>query len=179
MSKYSTLMNTRIRHRLHSVGLAVVEFTLVLPVLMVIMFGVVDFGRAVLVKQVMINLSREAANLASRGTPFPDVVAAIQLSSSPLNLQTSGFLILTEVTRDINGNITINQQTSAGGNAGNSRIGSGSGNPANLPPTDLDLPLPGQSMYVAEVFYNSPPITPLGELVNISPGEDYYDSAFF
>ena len=160
-------------------GLAVVEFAMVLPILLVIMFGVVDFGRAVLVKQVMINLSREAANLASRGTELQDVTNAIQLSSAPLSIANNGYVIVTEVTRDENGNLSITDQHAEGGFIRSSRIGQGSGNAAVLPPSDNDIPLPGQNMYVAEVFYRSPAITPLGELVNISIGDIFYDSAFF
>ncbi len=160
-------------------GLAVVEFAMILPILMVLMFGVVDFGRAVLVKQVMINLSREAANLASRGTNLPDVIAAIQISAAPLDLQANGYLIVTEVQRDINGNLTISKQMGDGGRPGGSHVGSGTGSPATLPATNTAIPLPGQNMYVAEVFYHSRPITPLGQLVNITLNENFYDSAFF
>lgn len=160
-------------------GLAVVEFAMILPMLLVILFGVIDFGRAVLVRQVMINISREAANLASRGTDLNDVVNAIQLSSAPLSLVNNGYLVITEVERDINGNTSITDQIEAGGQPGNSRVGSGVGNAATLPVTDTPIPLPGQNMFVAEVFYRSPPITPLGQLVNITLGEVYYDAAFF
>ena len=165
------------RRRSH--GLAVVEFAMVLPILLIIMFAVVDFGRAVLVRQVMVNLSREAANLASRGTELQDVVNAIRLSSQPLDIDENGYLIVTEVSRDINGNLSISRQQIVGGEPQGSRIGTGVGNTAVLPDTDIDIPLAGQNMYVAEVFYRSPPITPLGRLVNITLGEIYYDSAFF
>lgn len=160
-------------------GLAVVEFAIVLPVLMIILFGVVDFGRTVLVRQVMINLSREAANLASRGTPLDDAMNAIIQSAAPLDMNEHGRMILSEVVRDVNGNTTISDQRIAGSLGNGSRVGTGVGNPATLPATDTPIPLPGQNMFVAEVYYQSPPITPLGNLVNITLGEIFYDAAFF
>src|SRR5689334_6984144 len=55
-------------------GQALVEFALISLVLITLLFGLIDFGRAILVRQVMVNLSREGANLASRGTSFPDTL---------------------------------------------------------------------------------------------------------
>lgn len=160
-------------------GLAVVEFAMILPILLVLMFGVVEFGRAILTRQVMINLSRETANLASRGTALPDAVSAAMLSSAPLNLQTNGYVILTEVFRETNGNLRVRRQHAAGGRPGASHVGVGAGNSATLPATPVQIPPRGQSLFVAEVYYRSTPITPLGSLLNITIGENFYDVAFF
>ncbi len=174
------MMNTRQRRsQRRSLGLAAVEFAMVLPILLILLFGVVDFGRIVLVRQVMINLSREAANLASRGTPLTDVVNAIQLSAAPLNLSQNGYLVVTQVERDNNGNVRITDQQAFGGQTRGSHVGVGIGNLATLPVTNTPVPLPGQNMFVAEVFYHSPSITPLGRLVDISLSEEFYDAAFF
>lgn len=160
-------------------GLAIVEFAMVLPIVLVLMFAVVDFGRAVLTRQVLINLSREAANLSSRGTALGDTLAAVQTSAAPLDLQARGFVILTEVFRDTNGNLRIIQQLAAGSEPGASRVGTGVGNPAVLPSTTPAIPRAGQSLFVAEVFYRSAPITPVGDLLDIALGERFYDIAFF
>ena len=45
-------------------GAAMVEFALILPVLVLILFGVIEFGRMVMVHQVLVNASREGARLA-------------------------------------------------------------------------------------------------------------------
>ena len=45
-------------------GAAVVEFALVVPVFILLVFGMVEFGRAVMVQQVLVNASREGARLA-------------------------------------------------------------------------------------------------------------------
>lgn len=160
-------------------GLAVVEFCLVLPVMLVMMFGIIDFGSAILTRQVLINLSRETANLASRGTPLADALAAAQQSAAPLHLSTDGYVILTEVYRDAAGATTILHQIAQGGRPGASRIGAGIGTKAVLPATTVQIPPRGQTLFVAELYYQAAPITPLGKLLNFSFGDSYYDVAFF
>lgn len=46
-------------------GAATVEFALVLPVFCLVVFGMIDFGRAMMMSQVVQNASREGARLAS------------------------------------------------------------------------------------------------------------------
>lgn len=166
--------------RFHSqLGVAVVEMALILPIMLVLLFGVVDFGRIVLIRQVMINVTREAANLASRGTPLEDAITAVQMSSSPLDLETNGFVILTEVFRDSNGAVKIRKQVSSGSRPGTSAVGSAVGGPASLPPTPTPIPPAGETLYIAEVYYHSLPITPLGGLIDSTIGDTFYDSAYF
>ena len=45
-------------------GAAVVEFAFVAPLLIMLTFGMIELGRLVMVKQLMINASREGARLA-------------------------------------------------------------------------------------------------------------------
>jgi len=172
-------VNPRTGARSRLRGVAVVEMVMVLPILLVLMFGVIDIGRAILSHQVLINLSREAANLSSRGTPLDDAIAAIQVSAAPLNIARDGYVLITEVARDANGRLTIVQQRAAGGEAHASHIGTGVGSSAVLPATSTPIPPNGRSVFAAEVFYHSEPITPLGNLVDIDTGGVYYDVAFF
>jgi Flp pilus assembly protein TadG len=160
-------------------GVAVVEFALVLPLLLVMLFGVLELGRIVFIRQIMINVSREAANLASRGTPLQDAIAAVQASATPLDLETDGYVILSEVRRDANGNAFIYQQRAAGDDTQASRVGSGAGSAASLPPTPIALPPDGLSLFAAEVFYRADPITPLTSLIGATFEDSYYDVAFF
>ncbi len=160
-------------------GVAVVEMVMVLPILLVLMFGVIDIGRSILSHQVLINLSREAANLTSRGTSLDDAIAAIQVSAAPLDIERDGYIVITEVLRDANGRLSIVQQRTAGGEAHASHIGTGIGNTAVLPATSTAIPPNGRNLFAAEVFYRSKPITPLGNLIDIETGGVYYDVAFF
>jgi Flp pilus assembly protein TadG len=45
-------------------GAAVVEFALVAPVFIMLVFGMLEFGRGVMVQQVLVNASREGARMA-------------------------------------------------------------------------------------------------------------------
>ncbi|MDP9142415.1 MAG: pilus assembly protein [Pseudomonadota bacterium] len=160
-------------------GLAVVEFAMVLPILLVVLFGIIDLGRMILTYQVLINVSREAANLAARGTPLVDAITAVSLSAPPLDLAADGYVVITEVVRDVNGRATIKAQQGSGGAPSPSRIGNGIGSVPVLPATNPLVPPNGGTMYVAEVFYESAPITPVGALIGITLSDIYYDVAFF
>ena len=160
-------------------GLAVVEFAMILPILLLLFFGIVDLGRIVLTRQILINVSREASNLASRGTSPADAVAAALISAQPLKIPTDGYVIVTEVFRDINGKTTVRSQTKSGGYPKPSKIGASTGAAATLPATPTSVPPNGQSIFATEVYYHSVAITPLGTLINMTVGDTFYDVAFF
>jgi Flp pilus assembly protein TadG len=50
-------------------GQALVEFALILPVLMLLLLGIIEFGRAWNVKQVLTDAAREGARLSVVGDP--------------------------------------------------------------------------------------------------------------
>jgi Flp pilus assembly protein TadG len=52
-------------------GAAAVEFAVVAPVFFLMVFGMIEFGRAIMVKQVVTNASREGARLAVLDSPSP------------------------------------------------------------------------------------------------------------
>lgn len=164
------------RHR--QSGLAVVEFTMVVLMLLVFLFCIIDFGRIIIVNQVMMNLSREGANLASRGTTLADTVTALRASSSLLDIDADGQIIVTEISADLDGNLSITAQQSGGGLGSGSRIGTPGGTPT-LPATDETLPQPGRRLYTTEVFYRTEAITPIGNLLDVAAGGVMYDVAYF
>lgn len=49
----------------NNAGQSVIEFALLLPLLLVILFGITEFGRAIMTKTVLNSACREAARLAS------------------------------------------------------------------------------------------------------------------
>jgi len=157
-------------------GQALVEFALVCLLLFVFLFAIIDFSRALLLQQTLASVSREGANLASRGTSLPDTLQAVVTSAQPLDLDTKGYVILTAVSADANGNLSITAQQSRGGSSASSRIGSLGGG-ANLPVQGL--PSPNQTLYVAEVFAGYTPITPLGAILGAAMPSVLYEVAFF
>ena len=56
-------------------GNAVVEMALILPILLLLVFGITEFGRAWMVVNILTTAAREGARLAVVTTPTPDVAA--------------------------------------------------------------------------------------------------------
>ena len=69
-------------------GAAVVEFAFVAPLLIMLTFGMLELGRVVMVKQLLINASREGARMAILpASTAEEVIAHVQteLSNSSIN----------------------------------------------------------------------------------------------
>ena len=49
----------------NSRGNAVIEFALVLPILLLVLFGITEFGRAIMTKNILFTAAREGARLAA------------------------------------------------------------------------------------------------------------------
>lgn len=168
-------------------GQALIEFSLVLIVLVVLTFGLIDVCRAIYTKQVIVNLAREGANLASRGAGdtraeiISNAVAAVVASASPLSITTNGLVIITAVTNNARGSYYINAQQKKGALTAKSKVGTAVGVSATLPSTS-PYPALSQSnytVYVAEVFYTFAPITPIGKLLKVAMPTNLYDAAYF
>jgi Flp pilus assembly protein TadG len=168
-------------------GQALVEFSLITVALLVLIFGAIDFGRAIYLRQVMINLSRETANLEARGTgsTTQDIMtnalgAAIQEGLPTLNLNSvTGMVIVTAVTNFGKG-FRISQQYSAGTLAtAASLIGKGSNTTATLPSTAISILPANRTVYVAEIYYEFFPITPVGNFIKAVLPKKFYDAAYF
>jgi Flp pilus assembly protein TadG len=156
-------------------GQALIEFALVAVMLLLVLFGVIDFSRIILDRLVMINVSREGANLISRGTDMTNALNALVTSAYPLNINSNGYIILSSVYNN-SGVLKITSQKTTGGKPAVSHVGS-TNTTVTLP--NPNLPLPNQTLYVAEVFYTFTPVTPLGALLGITLPMTNYDAAFF
>ena len=74
----SRLDSTWAKHRMNRQGAAVVEFAVVAPIFILLVFGMIEFGRMVMVQQVLTNASREGARLAVLdGTTTGEVLATV------------------------------------------------------------------------------------------------------
>jgi len=76
-------------------GAAAVEFALLLPVLLLIVFGIIDFGRALNAQITLTQAAREGARLASFGQPVATVQSRTQTAATGLNLTTSEISVTT------------------------------------------------------------------------------------
>ena len=81
-------------------GQSLIEGAVVLPLLMVVAFGVVEVGSAIRDDQVVTRLSREGSNLISRGTTLEDAAAAMAaMSGEPLDFRSNAKVIFTVLKR--------------------------------------------------------------------------------
>jgi hypothetical protein len=85
-------------------GLATTEFAMVLPVLLMLALPVVDFARALQANLILISVSREGANLASRSSlpvgesqPYQQIMAALTQTAPPLDMGRDGMIYVTKI----------------------------------------------------------------------------------
>jgi len=152
------------------------EFAFAALLLITMSFALVDFGRLIYDMQVITNLTREGSILTARGTSLTDAANAVMTESSPLNFNTNGAVIITQVT-NIAGAYVIGGQVSQGGITATSQVGSLATGVATLP--TAVQPQLNQSVFVTEVYYSFAPITPVGSLLGLTLPSRLYDVAYF
>jgi len=154
-------------------GQALLEVAFILPLLAVLVFGIVDYSRALHQAQVISNLSGEGSSMASRGTGLGDTVTAM-MGDADLDMSGNGCVIVTQVTTGAQAGsfVVTGQSRSNPCSAGGSRIGcappaQGCGQ-ATIPPAVQTVlqTAPNYTIYVTEVFYSYSPITPVGSFLH-------------
>ena len=183
-------------------GQSLIEFAMVLPLLILVAFGVVEVSYVLLDQHIVTKLTREGSNLISRNTALGDAASAIKaMSSRPVNLDSNSRVIFS-VVRNVptigaaNYNKAILAQRYAYGSLTASSTlktrGSASFGPApeyqaanpdsnvnlqitNLPPGVISL---GGTLYVTELYTQHPTLTPLAGF-GITVPETLYSIAYF
>jgi len=169
-------------------GAVLVELALCMTVLLLLVFGVIDFSLIIFDRQVMSGISRQGSDLASRGgepdpgsdtDPLQQIVAALVTQGETLNMATKGRIFITAVA-DVNGKPQIiDQAESSSGIAVNSQVGSGIGKSAAMPASATPVLQAGETIYVTEVYYAFTPVTPIGRFLKLSLASNLYESAYF
>ncbi|HZQ60494.1 MAG TPA: TadE family protein [Casimicrobiaceae bacterium] len=176
----------RLRHSLRDTrGQTLVEFAMVLPLLIVVAFGVVEFGYMLLDQHVVTKMTREGSNLISRNTTLGDAATVMRnMSTRPVNFDANSKLIFS-VIRNVstvgapNYNTPVLYEryeygTLARYSTLNTRGPATFGNPpeyqapnsdsntnlqvTNLPANIISL---GGMLYVTEIYTQHPRLTPL------------------
>lgn len=98
-------------HRARRRGIAAVEFALLLPLLLVLLIALIDVARALQAQMIMINLSREAANLASRGKlqlseNAQTIIGQVAASAPPLDMNKLGMIYITRIMGSTSNGVT-------------------------------------------------------------------------
>lgn len=158
-------------------GTALSETVILLPMLLLLIIVGVDFGRMVYTNQVMIDLTREAANLVSRGIAPADAFKAVTAAQRQYDVAGEGGMIVSQVERKsaTDPAVWVVKQDRMG-SFGSSRVGKVNG-PAKIPNVgQLDT---GVTIFAVEVLYPFKPVFKTGWLkINPYP-TSIYDAAFF
>lgn len=105
------MMNTTPCYRRNARGIAAVELALILPLILLLFLALVDIARGIQANMVLINLSREGANLSKRNIlPLADsaqtIIGQLAASAPPLNMNNQGMLYITRIIGQTSGSTT-------------------------------------------------------------------------
>jgi hypothetical protein len=184
-------------------GQSLLEFSIAMPLVILLVLGVVEVGYALLDQQVVTKLTREGSNLISRNSSLQDATTALRtMATRPVDFQNGSVMIFSVLKRGgtpATANfqkIILYQRTSYGNGTGGSKLltsGTGSfrGAPdyeANNSDTDTRLQITnvpsnlitvdGGLMYVTEVWTRHTLITPFHRFGARLP-ENLYSIAYF
>ena len=156
-------------------GQDMVELVLTLPVLLVVAFGILELGSLLDVQHSLSGLTREGANIASRGASLDSVVQVTVSNGGSWSLGTAGSVIASRI--DVQGGAPrVTSQREAGSLGAASRRGRNGQIATPLMGQGL---LDGTSYYVVEVFLPYQPFTPLRNLVSSVVADTLYDRTLF
>ncbi|MBT8462147.1 MAG: pilus assembly protein [Gemmatimonadetes bacterium] len=158
-----------------SSGQAVAEFAMVLPLMLFLFLGMVELGNALAVSQSLTRLSREAANIASRGTRLDTVLTVVAANGRDLKFIERGGSVVSRIGVRADG-LEILEQVSSPGFEGRSLLGAVGTDPVSFASYGMEA---GNTHYVVEIFYRYSPITPFARLFESALPDPIYERAVF
>lgn len=184
-SEHSGSRPSEARHRgrrsrpvrqLAEVGQSLVELAFVVPILLLLVLGILEVSRLLETQHILSTLTREGANLASRGTPMGQAVATTRDNQEASGLGDSGGVIVSRLLVGTDGIPRIEAREASAG-APPSRIG-GLNQPAG-PYVGAGL-LQGQTYFVVEMEVPYTAFTPFSNFLEIDlVPEELYDRSLF
>jgi uncharacterized protein (UPF0333 family) len=184
-------------------GQTILEFSIVMPIILLLVLGVVEFGFALLDQQVVTKLTREGSNLISRNSSLDDAKTALRtMATRPVDFTNGSVMIFSVLKRGGTPStanfqkIILYQRTSTGNGSGSSKLlTSGNGSFRGAPDyealnSDTDtrlqitnvpnnlITVDGGLMYVTEIWTRHTLITPFHAFGARLP-ENLYSIAYF
>lgn len=156
-------------------GEDLVELVLTLPILLIVVFGILEFGNVLDAGQSMTGLSREGASIAARGVSLDSVVQVTAANGSNWGLSSRGTVIASRLVVQ-GGTPMVAEQRTVGGLGALSRVGPDGGLATAWQGGAL---VDGQTYYVVEVFLPYKPFTPLRGFVSALIPDTLYERALF
>ncbi len=159
-------------------GQAVVETVLVAPLLLVLLLGLIETGNALSVKLKMSTLSREWANIASRGTSLAETLNVLMNSGDEIQLREKGGIVVTKITV-VDGDPVVDSRVGSPGFQGSSRLWNPGADDDIVAPLQ-SLPLvDGQVLHAVEIIFNYEAMTPVGNFLPDGWTDEVYERAIF
>ncbi len=153
-------------------GIAMVEFALCAPFLLILMMGAVEVSRYIIINQKLDKVAFTVSDVVAQSTVLTSgginqLLVATQDIMEPYNFGADGIVYITSVTKDPNDYPTVRwRHTGGGGLSGNNSQVGDIGLTANLPAgftlNDRD------NIIIAEVYYRFTPLLTqnvLGEMI--------------
>ena len=170
-------------------GQALVESAISMTMLLILILGIVDFGRAIYDAEVIKNLAGEGSSMASRGTTATITAGTItNFAGAPVKMGTNGCVIVTIVSNQ-SGTLTITDQAYQCGIGATSKIGCLVGvngcrsSNATLPSAAqhaLSAEPSGSIMGVTEIYYKYSTITAVTALLGTNNlPSTFYTAAYY
>jgi hypothetical protein len=159
-------------------GIAVTEFALLFPLLVAMVMALVDVSRMVYTQQRLNDLSRETANLVSRGTSIDSAINSVLHTSEVFDLDENSLVIVSRVRRRAADDPTpwVSFQTAAGISVYRSRVGD-VGSIAKIPGV-ASLPQ-GVTVTTVELVQDFDPLFPAVDLGLDFYPEQIYQAAYY
>jgi Flp pilus assembly protein TadG len=156
-------------------GQGLVELSLTFPLLMLLALGMIEVNRAIETNHVISTLTREGANVASRGTTLAEAVAATRSSQEATGLGTLGGVVASEIVVT-NGIPRIVAQATSAGLTMASQVGMPDSVATPFQATGLTE---GRSYFVVEMFLPYTSATGFDKLMPGLTPDVLYDRALF
>jgi hypothetical protein len=172
-------------------GIAALELALILPILLVLVFGIIDFGRLIRARLIVTNVSREGGSMVSRSFKSgDDLLTMLQSSGTPLDLNGSGRIYVSKIKNGTStnpnpyidtsnqlpwsaGNLSVTSVIHDGGASYHLGISPALYNHLVFNPVNQTSDI--SEVWVVEVYYKYKPITPLPNFITgilVTPGYD-------
>lgn len=143
-------------------GIAMVEFALMLPVLILLLYGAVDLTRYILIAQKTEKLAHTVANVTAQSVTLTQTTLDRVLTASgdimqPFPMGTNGHIIISSLYRDASAaQATVNWRYTGGGTlVATSRLGNVGATPTMPANFTFDA---RENVIAAEVFYRFTPL---------------------
>lgn len=157
-------------------GIAALELALILPILLVLVFAIIDLGRLIQARLIVTSVSREGGTLVSHldvSATGTDIITILQNSSKPLDLVNLGKVYVSQVDSGKTAGSpdpVLTSQTGGGKLAVSSRINAAlTGLPTTiynrLTYNAASLSADVLCVKVIEIYYLYRPITPLPSFI--------------